>query len=109
MENAHTDQARTDTKRPLTGRFAPTPSGRMHLGNLFAAMLAWASVRSRGGRMILRIEDLDTERCSMQWADLIKQDLAWLGLDWDEEAPPQRERGEAYAAALDRLRELGLV
>lgn len=109
MENAHTDQARTDTKRPLTGRFAPTPSGRMHLGNLFAAMLAWASVRSRGGRMILRIEDLDTERCSMQWADLIKQDLAWLGLDWDEEAPPQRERGEAYAAALERLQEQGLI
>ena len=109
MENAHPHQARSESDRPLIGRFAPTPSGRMHLGNLFAAMLAWASVRSRGGRMILRIEDLDTERCSQQWADLLKQDLEWLGLDWDEETPPQRERGEAYAAALDRLRELGLV
>ena len=94
---------------PPVGRFAPTPSGRMHLGNLFAAMLAWASVRSRGGRMILRIEDLDTERCSLRWADLVKEDLDWLGLDWDEEAPPQRERGEAYAAALARLDAAGLV
>ena len=91
------------------GRFAPTPSGRMHVGNLFAAMLAWASVRSRGGRMILRIEDLDTERCSRQYAEQIKDDLLWLGLDWDEETAPQRERGEAYAAALARLDELGLV
>lgn len=104
MENSHPDQ-----NRPIIGRFAPTPSGRMHLGNLFAAVLAWASLRQRGGRMVLRIEDLDTERCSLHWADLIKQDLEWLGLDWDEEAPPQRERGEAYAAALARLRELGLV
>ena len=52
MENVHPDQARSESGRPLTGRFAPTPSGRMHLGNLFAAMLAWASVRSRGGRNV---------------------------------------------------------
>lgn len=94
---------------PAIGRFAPTPSGRMHLGNLFAAVLAWASVRRQDGRMILRIEDLDTERCSPAWADQVKQDLYWLGLDWDEEAPPQRERGEAYAAALKRLEKQGLT
>ena len=91
------------------GRFAPTPSGRMHLGNLFAAMLAWASVRKDGGRIILRIEDLDTERCTEAFADLVKSDLEWLGLDWDEETPPQRDRGPAYAAALQRLEEQGLV
>ena len=91
------------------GRFAPTPSGRMHLGNLFAAMLAWASVRKNGGRIILRIEDLDTERCTVAFADLVKSDLEWLGLDWDEETPPQRDRGHAYAAALKQLDEQGLV
>ena len=94
---------------PPVGRFAPTPSGRMHLGNLFAAMLAWASVRSRDGKMILRIEDLDTERCTVTWADQVKRDLEWLGLDWDREATPQRERGPAYAAALAILREQELV
>ena len=100
---------RKQAPAPPKGRFAPTPSGRMHLGNLFAALLAWASVRSRGGSMILRIEDLDTERCSDAWADLIREDLSWLGLDWDEETPPQRERGDAYAAALARLEAQGLV
>ena len=91
------------------GRFAPTPSGRMHLGNLFAAMLAWASVRKNDGRIILRIEDLDTERCTVAFADLVKSDLEWLGLDWDEETPPQRDRNDAYAAALKLLEEQGLV
>ena len=90
---------------PPVGRFAPTPSGRMHLGNLFAAMLAWASVRKNDGRIILRIEDLDTERCTVAFADLVKSDLEWLGLDWDEETPPQRDRNDAYAAALKLLEE----
>ena len=99
-----------DTTKPApVGRFAPTPSGRMHLGNLFAAMLAWASVRHAGGRIILRIEDLDTERCTVAFADLVKSDLEWLGLDWDEETPPQRDRNDAYAAALKQLEEQGLV
>ena len=52
----------------LTGRFAPSPSGRMHLGNVFSALLAWLSVRSRGGRMLLRIEDLDPDRCRPEYA-----------------------------------------
>ncbi len=86
------------------GRFAPTPSGRMHLGNAFSYHLAWLSARSEGGEVILRMEDLDTLRCTPEYAESIRQDLLWLGLPWDRESPPQRERTEAYEAALDLLR-----
>lgn len=68
----------------VCGRFAPTPSGRMHLGNAFAALLAWLDVRSAGGRLVLRIEDLDTTRCSAEKAAQVLADMRWLGLDWDE-------------------------
>ena len=91
------------------GRFAPTPSGRMHLGNMFAFLMAWLGARAEGGSVILRMEDLDTLRCSERWAELIRGDLSWLGLDWDEETPPQSGRGEIYRAALDRLTEMGLT
>ena len=93
----------------LTGRFAPTPSGRMHLGNVFSALLAWLSVRSRGGRMLLRIEDLDPDRCRPEYAKTLKRDLDWLGLDWDAEQTPQSRRTEAYRAEFDKLAALGLV
>ena len=73
----------------LTGRFAPSPSGRMHLGNVFSAMMAWLSVRSAGGEMVLRIEDLDPDHCRPEYAEQLKRDLAWLGLDWDREQTPQ--------------------
>ena len=66
------------------GRFAPSPSGRLHLGNLACSLLAWLSARSRGGRVILRIEDLDAARCPRVYADQLEEDLRWLGLDWDE-------------------------
>jgi len=91
------------------GRFAPTPSGRMHLGNVFAAMVAWLSVRSREGALVLRIEDLDTQRTNRENADLLRQDLLWLGLDWDWEMPPQSQRAKVYDGYFDRLSELGLV
>lgn len=93
----------------LTGRFAPSPSGRMHLGNVFAALLAWCSVRSGGGTMLLRIEDLDPDRCRPEYAETLKDDLLWLGLDWDREQMPQSRRSGAYEAAFRRLEELGLV
>lgn len=93
----------------LTGRFAPSPSGRMHLGNAFSALLAWLSVRSRGGRMLLRIEDLDPERCRPAYAEALKADLGWLGLDWDEEQPRQSTRTDAYRAQFETLDALGLV
>ena len=91
------------------GRFAPTPSGRMHLGNVFAALIAWASVRSRGGEMVLRMEDLDTQRTSLEYASQLRGDLAWLGLDYDRETPPQSQRSEVYDRYFDRLKELGLL
>ena len=91
------------------GRFAPSPSGRMHLGNVFAALLAWCSVRNVGGTLLLRLEDLDPDRCKPVYGDQIKRDLEWLGLDWDREAQPQSQRGEVYRSYLDRLEALGLL
>ena len=99
-----------DMKREKpVGRFAPTPSGRMHLGNVFAALIAWASVRSRDGEMVLRMEDLDTQRTSGEFAEILRQDLAWLGLTYDRETPPQSSRGKAYDEYFHRLEELGLI
>ena len=93
----------------MTGRFAPSPSGRMHLGNVFSAMLAWLSVRSQNGEMVLRIEDLDPDRCRPEYAETLKDDLRWLGLDWDREQTPQSLRTAAYAKEFDKLSDLGLV
>lgn len=93
----------------MTGRFAPSPSGRMHLGNVFSALLAWLSVRSQGGEMILRIEDLDPDRCRPEYAEILKDDLRWLGLDWDREQTPQSLRTEAYEEAFRQLERQGLV
>ena len=91
------------------GRFAPSPSGRMHLGNVFSAMLAWLSIRSCGGRLVLRIEDLDPDRCRPEYADTLKRDLEWLGLTWDTEQTPQSRRSEAYREMFSRLEERGLI
>ena len=91
------------------GRFAPTPSGRMHLGNVFAALVAWLSVRKDGGHMVLRMEDLDTQRTSSEFARILRDDLQWLGLDWDEETPPQSQRGAIYQEYFEKLEALGLL
>ena len=91
------------------GRFAPSPSGRMHLGNLFSALLAYLSVRSQNGKMILRIEDLDPERCKTEYAEQLKDDLLWLGLDWDEEQLPQSQKSGQYAECFEKLFQMGLV
>ena len=85
------------------GRFAPSPSGRMHLGNLFTALLAWLSVRSQNGKMLLRIEDLDPDRSKPEYIDALRDDLMWLGLTWDEEMPLQSARSERYAEAFAKL------
>ena len=92
-----------------TGRFAPTPSGRLHLGNILCAMLAYLSVRSKGGRFLLRIEDVDAPRCPRRLAQQAIDDLTWLGFSWDEAPVYQSERTEIYRAALDRLTEAGHV
>ena len=99
------------------GRFAPSPSGRRHLGNLLCAVLVWLSARQKDGRVLLRVEDLDTARCPRRYSEQMERDLQWLGLDWD--IGPGRDNGtgpyyqsqrtEIYQAALETLREKGLV
>lgn len=91
------------------GRFAPSPSGRMHLGNVLCALLAWLSARHQGGQYLLRIEDLDTLRCPRSYAELIQDDLRWLGLDWDGAVPYQSERTAIYEGYEAILREKGLL
>ena len=91
------------------GRFAPTPSGRMHLGNVFAALVAWLSVRSQGAKMVLRMEDLDTQRTNEEYAAVLREDLLWLGLDWDEETPPQSQRSHVYDQYFAKLKDLQLL
>ena len=93
----------------VVGRFAPTPSGRMHLGNVFAALVAWLSVRKDGGRMVLRMEDLDTQRTSAEFAEVLRDDLQWLGLDWDEETQPQSQRSEIYREYFEKLEAMELL
>lgn len=95
--------------KPIRGRFAPSPSGRMHLGNAWSSLLAWLSVRSQGGTMVLRLEDLDRARCKPAFCAGVEEDLRWLGLDWDEGGLGggalyrQSLRDEAYRAALEQL------
>ena len=93
----------------VLGRFAPSPSGRMHLGNVCSAMLAWLSAKARGGEILLRIEDLDPARSRREYAAAMMEDFRWLGLAWDRRAPDQSTRSAAYEAALERLREKGLL
>ena len=93
----------------ITTRFAPSPTGRIHLGHAFSAALGHARARASGGRFLLRIEDLDTGRCRPQFIGWIEEDLRWLGLDWDGEPLLQSERTQLYAAALERLRDQNLV
>ena len=101
----------------MVGRFAPSPSGRIHLGNILCCLLAWLSVRQQGGQVVLRIEDLDTARCPRRYADQMEEDLRWLGLDWDQgptvggpDGPYyQSGRTALYEAALDKLEKMDLV
>ena len=94
---------------PAVGRFAPTPSGRMHLGNVFAGLISWLSVKSRDGEWILRMEDIDTQRTSPEFAETLRQDLRWLGLDWDRETQPQSQRSSVYDRYFSLLQEKGLL
>ena len=92
-----------------SGRFAPSPSGRMHLGNALSAMLAWLSAKHQGSEILLRIEDLDPARSKAEYAQGIMDDFRWLGLLWDRRATDQSRRGEAYAAALCQLEQMDLI
>ena len=96
-------------EKQIVGRFAPTPSGRMHLGNVFAALLSWLSPKSKGGSWILRMEDLDTLRTKAEYAELLREDLRWLGLSWDEETEAQSLRSAVYDRYFEELREKNLL
>ncbi len=93
--------------QPVIGRFAPTPSGRLHLGNVLCAMVAYLSARSQGGRFLLRIEDLDIPRCPASLSRAAIDDLTALGFTWDEEPLYQSQRGDIYRRALQYLTEQG--
>ena len=100
--------AAVEPKR-VKGRFAPSPTGRMHAGNVFSALVAWLVAKSQGGTIILRIEDLDAERSKPQFVDAVQRDFEVLGLTWDKGPYFQHDRDEAYQAAYDELCERGLV
>jgi glutamyl-tRNA synthetase len=91
------------------GRYAPSPTGELHLGNLRTALVAWLSARSAGGEFLLRIEDLDSTRSNEDWVAIQMKELETIGVDWDGEVVRQSERGGLYRDALERLDREGLV
>jgi glutamyl-Q tRNA(Asp) synthetase len=93
----------------IATRFAPSPTGRLHLGHAFAALYAWRRAREAGGRFLLRIEDIDEGRCREEFVAAILEDLAWLGLDWDGEVRRQSRHLADYRAAVGRLEAAGLL
>jgi len=93
----------------LVTRFAPSPTGLLHLGNAYSAMLASDLATSSGGRLLLRIEDIDQTRCRPDYEAAVLEDLAWLGLEWEQPVRRQSDHFADYAAVLDRLREMGVL
>jgi glutamyl-Q tRNA(Asp) synthetase len=93
----------------IVTRFAPSPTGFLHLGHAYAALTAWRRAREAGGKFLLRIEDIDRSRCRPEFTAAIIEDLAWLGLDWDGEVRRQSEHFVDYRAALDRLDAMDLL
>lgn len=98
-----------NNRSSVCGRFAPSPTGRMHLGNVFSALLSWLSVRAQGGTWLLRIEDIDPQRSRHEYADMLMDDLQWLGLEWDGKPYWQSQRGDIYARYLQQLTDAGLI
>jgi len=93
----------------ITTRFAPSPTGYLHLGHAFSAWIAWRRARGAGGKFLVRLEDIDPTRCRPEYAAAALEDLAWLGIDWDGPVRVQSEHLDDYAADLDRLRATGLL
>jgi glutamyl-Q tRNA(Asp) synthetase len=93
----------------IVTRFAPSPTGYLHLGHAFAAITAYETARANGGQFLLRIEDIDRSRCRPEFEQAIYEDLAWLGLEWLEPALHQSERFDAYRSALTELRSEDLL
>jgi glutamyl-Q tRNA(Asp) synthetase len=90
-------------------RFAPSPTGYLHLGHAHSALVGWRAAAAAGGRFLLRVEDIDGPRCRPEFEDAIHEDLAWLGLSWETPVRRQSDHMADYAAALDRLDRLGLL
>lgn len=90
-------------------RFAPSPTGFLHLGHVYSASLAWKAARESGGRFLLRMEDIDQNRSRPEFEDAIYEDLSWLGLDWDPPVRRQSEHFEDYAVLLEKLSDRGLI
>lgn len=105
--NTHSSNARSSSL--VTTRFAPSPTGPLHLGHAMSALRSWHRAREAGGRFLLRIEDIDPQRCRPEHAASILQDLAWLGLDWDGPVRRQSRHMAEYRAALDVLDGHGLL
>ena len=102
-------KSKVESRKPtsaVVGRFAPSPTGEMHLGNVLAALLSWLSARQQGGLWRLRIEDLDPQRSRQEYADRLMRDLEWLGLTWDGEVVYQSQRTDVYARYLQQLSHL---
>ncbi len=94
---------------PLVTRFAPSPTGHLHLGHAYSALFAFEAARTGGGRFLLRIEDIDPVRSRPEFTEAIFEDLRWLGLSWEEPVRRQSQHMDDYAAALARLRAMGLI
>ncbi|HEY3909620.1 MAG TPA: tRNA glutamyl-Q(34) synthetase GluQRS [Stellaceae bacterium] len=97
------------TAGPVVTRFAPSPTGYLHLGHVRSALEGWRAARAAGGRFLLRLEDIDRTRCREEYAAAIIEDLAWLGLGWDGEVRRQSEHFADYRDALERLEALGVL
>ena len=93
----------------IVTRFAPSPTGYLHLGHAYSALFAWRAAREAGGSFLLRIEDIDTTRCRPEFTASIVEDLAWLGLAWDGEVRKQSEHFADYRGALEKLEARGLI
>ncbi len=93
----------------IVTRFAPSPTGYLHLGHAVSALTGWTAAKRAGGRFLLRIEDIDTQRCRPSFEAAIYEDLAWLGLDWEQPVRRQSEHMDVYRSALQRLEALGVI
>lgn len=99
----------TESSPRVRTRFAPSPTGLLHLGHAHSALFAWRQAKENGGEFLLRIEDIDSGRCRPEFESAIKEDLAWLGLTWREPARRQSDHMADYQAALERLMAQGLL
>ncbi len=109
MPNSVDENPAPGADAALVTRFAPSPTGDMHLGHAYSALVGWRAANEGGGKFRLRIEDIDRGRCRDEFEDAIYEDLTWLGLAWDEPARRQSDHLSDYAAALEELSRLGLL